>query len=113
MSLDSKDPARRLAKQLNCPTCSRRPESFFADGTVCPTCGRKKSLLLEALSAGEVKTQDQLKRDTERLDWLESNPRHAKIIIDGVPTDCVFYGISCAELTRLRDAVDAAMGAQS
>lgn len=53
-----------------------------------------------------------LRKDSERLDWLESNPRHAQIIIDGVPTDCVFYGISCAELTRLRDAIDAAMGAQ-
>ena len=29
-----------------CPTCSHRKESFFADGTTCPTCGRRASLFL-------------------------------------------------------------------
>jgi hypothetical protein len=30
-----------------CPTCSNRKESFFADGTICPTCGRRASLFLD------------------------------------------------------------------
>lgn len=51
----------------------------------------------------------ELKRDAERLNWLESNPRHAQIVVDGKMTNCVFYGISCAELMKLRDAIDAAM----
>lgn len=52
--------------------------------------------------------------DTERLNWLESNPRHAQTrLADGQVTDCVFYGISCAELMKLRDAIDAAMKTES
>ena len=46
--------------------------------------------------------------DAKRLDWLEQHPRHAQIIIDGVSKDAVFYGISCHELVKLRDAIDAA-----
>ncbi len=34
-----------MSKQ--CPTCSNRKESFFADGTICPTCGRRASLFLD------------------------------------------------------------------
>jgi len=49
-----------------------------------------------------------LMEDKDRLDWLESNPRHAQIMVDGVATDCVFYGISCAQLMKLREAIDAA-----
>lgn len=51
-------------------------------------------------------------KDAERLNWLESNPRHAQSLIDGNATDCVLYGISCAELVKLRDAIDAAMKEQ-
>jgi hypothetical protein len=50
-------------------------------------------------------------KDSERLDWLESNPRHAQVTMDdGSLTDCVFYGISCSTLMKLRDAIDAARG---
>jgi hypothetical protein len=61
----------------------------------------------------KARMEDRVKwqKDAERLDWLESNPRHAQTFIDGVPRDCVFYGISCSDLTRLRDAIDAAMEA--
>ena len=33
-----------------CPTCSNRKESFFADGTICPTCGRRASLFLDDIT---------------------------------------------------------------
>ena len=69
MNFDSKDPARKLAKQLNCPTCSHRPESFFADGTVCPTCGRKKSLILEAL--GMTSSQHNNQQADEEIKTLD------------------------------------------
>lgn len=42
----------------------------------------------------QIEHIEDLARDKERIDWLESNPRHAQILIDGVSTDCVFYGIS-------------------
>jgi len=48
-----------------------------------------------------------LMEDKDRLDWIEANPRHAQIMVDGETMDCVFYGISCAQLVRLREAIDA------
>lgn len=52
--------------------------------------------------------QDALKEDAKLLDWLEKNPRHAQIIVDGESRDCVFYGISADNLIPLRVALDAA-----
>ncbi len=70
---------------------------------------RREELLLTQI--GNMRAENaELRKDAARLDWLESNPRHAQILIESRATDCVFYGISCAELVKLRDAIDAAMG---
>jgi len=61
----------------------------------------------DALKAQQAEIEA-LIEDKARLDWLEANPRHAQIMVDGVATDCVFYGISCAQLMKLREAIDAA-----
>jgi len=79
----------------------------------------EQSILRRVAGAVEEATEQlraenaELKRDEARLNWLESNPRHAQTIIDGQITDCVFYGISCAALMKLRDAIDAAMKGQT
>jgi len=62
MSFDSKDPARRLAKQLNCPACSGAGEEYFANGYVCKICGRRESMFLKAITA------DAVRRDPEMSD---------------------------------------------
>jgi hypothetical protein len=51
---------------------------------------------------------ERLREDAARINWLEANPRHAQIIIDGETKDCVFYGISTHDLMPLRAAIDAA-----
>jgi hypothetical protein len=65
-------------------------------------------IALDKIARAMESQRDELLADKDRLDWLESNPRHAQIMVDELVTNCVFYGISCAELTRLRDAIDAA-----
>lgn len=60
-----------------------------------------------ALEAQQAEIEE-LRADKERLDWLESSPRHAQIMVDGEAMNCVFYGISCVRLMRLREAIDAA-----
>jgi hypothetical protein len=54
-------------------------------------------------------TYESLLQDKLRLDWLESNPRHAEMVIEGNTIECVFYGISCADLMKLREAIDIAI----
>lgn len=63
---------------------------------------------LYGLGEGRQVMKD-LRKDAGRLNWLEAHPRHAQIAIDGRLTDCVFYGISCAQLVKLREAIDRAM----
>lgn len=54
--------------------------------------------------------RDALKADVERLNWLESNPRHAQMIVASeIKKDVVFYGIACDELVPLRKAIDEAL----
>lgn len=72
-------------------------------------CAWQNVHILERARQAQDVLNAELRKDVERLSWLESNPRHAQILIDGVSADCVFYGISCAELVPLRAAIDAAM----
>jgi small-conductance mechanosensitive channel len=58
----------------------------------------------------ELAAVDAERKDKERLDWLEQNPRYAQMMITNQVTECVFYGIACAELTPLREAIDAVRG---
>lgn len=53
--------------------------------------------------------QEANKKDNERLNWLALHPRGAKILVDGVPQDCLFYGLALAPGVDLRSGIDAAM----
>ena len=70
MSFDSKDPARRLAKQLNCPACSGAGEEYFANGYVCKICGRRESMFLKAITADAIRAD--LRLEVSRLRKIES-----------------------------------------
>lgn len=79
-------------------------------GTNLLTADQAKAMFEYCLEGtGYVAYPEADAKDAARLDWLESNPRHAQILVDGKVTDCVFYGISCASLMKLREAIDAAM----
>lgn len=47
-------------------------------------------------------------KDTLRLNWIEAYPREAQIMVDGVITDCLFFGITCAPSLGCREAIDMA-----
>lgn len=64
--------------------------------------------LTALVSIGQQAEIEALRADKDRLDWLEQNPRHAQIVVEGVPQSCVFYGITCSHLMKLREAIDAA-----
>ena len=104
--------------EIRTPFCPRCPQAMFLRI-------KEQGEEIKALKAAKAEADDFTKaianacqeaekqvlvlmEDEARLDWLESNPRHAQIMVDGVATDCVFYGISCAQLMRLREAIDAA-----
>lgn len=52
---------------------------------------------------------DALRKDEERLNWLDNNPREATIRLAGDFRMCVFYGLSCDPKWSAREAIDAAM----
>lgn len=60
-----------------------------------------------------IKQREQDANDAARLDWLETHPRLASIVIDGSATDCYLYGISGAPGLKLREILDAAMAKES
>lgn len=62
--------------------------------------------ITERARVEEMRKRDLAEKDSARLNYLERNPRHAQIMIDGVVRDCVFYGITTAELTPIRHAID-------
>ena len=48
------------------------------------------------------------RKDAERISWLELHPRYGQITVGGETIECVLYGITCAEMVSLREAIDAA-----
>ena len=52
-----------------------------------------------------------LKKDAERLDWLDKHPREATIRVGTDMKACVFYGVSCDPKWTMREAIDAAIDA--
>lgn len=46
--------------------------------------------------------------DTELLDWLESHPRLADIVVDGKVHQAHFYGVSGHPGMRLREIIEMA-----
>lgn len=49
---------------------------------------------------------DKAVKDSERINWIEAHPRAAQIMVGGKVEDCIFYGVSTADLMPLRDAID-------
>lgn len=79
-------------------------QPYYANNANAPeTIAKLERELAEARAECE-----RLREDAARINWLEANPRHAQIIIDGETKDCVFYGISTHDLMPLRAAIDAA-----
>ena len=50
------------------------------------------------------------RKDTDRINYLERNPKLGEIHIDGEVTDCYYYAVSGAPGVKLREIIDAAMG---
>lgn len=70
-----KDHAEIFKGRMTCPTCSHRPESFFADGTTCPTCGRRQSMFLKALGVNNSSSGVQF----DQLEFLETKTKHLEL----------------------------------
>lgn len=47
--------------------------------------------------------------DTDRINWLEQNPRLAEIIIEGEVKDCYYYAVAGVAGVPLRTIIDAAI----
>jgi len=98
--------------------CERVVSSLTSGAELCSSVWElqdervQSAVLIRALLDRAEKAEAELEastRDGERINYLEQNPRHAQIVIDGTATDCVLYGISAAELVPLRAAIDAAI----
>jgi hypothetical protein len=50
---------------------------------------------------------ERLRKDAERLDWLEAHPRLGEIHVDGEVKDCYLYAVSGALGVPLRAIIDA------
>ena len=51
-------------------------------------------------------------KDTQRLDWMERNPRMADIVVNGETLPCVMYAVSGAPGVKLREILDALVAAE-
>lgn len=102
------DFARQLERELAAVT-----EERDALAAAMPSEGADAALAYAAEKTLREKAEaecERLREDAERINWLEANPRHAQIIINGETKDCVFYGISTHDLMPLRQAIDKARG---
>lgn len=98
------DPARTLAKRMNCPKCSDKRESDLPQDFYCPTCGRKKSLFLQAFGVHEPteKEEDDFTIHSLTLRLADMTERH-----DAHKANYEYMAKRCAEQQKEIEALKA------
>lgn len=72
---------------------------------------RETQIARKALAEAEAEIAE-LRKDKERIDYLELNPRNAEIFVEGKSQPCLYYAVAGAFGVRLRAIIDAAIDAE-
>lgn len=97
---------QRLIEELNLNT-----DNLFTNLLSHALAWHERTKELKADLAHSADTIAALKKDAERLDWLDKHPREATIRVGTDMKACVFYGVSCDPKWTMREAIDAAIDA--